>query len=73
VHGLYVTASPGTGKTRLATAIGVQSVVHQRRRVRFFSTIELVNLLDQGKAAGKPGQLAHRLLHADLVIVDELG
>ena len=38
---------PGTGKTHAATALGVQSVEHHRRKVRFFSTIELVNALEQ--------------------------
>lgn len=42
----------------LATALGVQAVQHQQRRVRFFSTIELVNTLELEKAAGKQGQLA---------------
>jgi DNA replication protein DnaC len=49
---------PGTGKTHVATAIGVQAVEHHRRKVRFFSTIELVNALEQEKAKGKAGQLA---------------
>ena len=38
---------PGTGKTHVATAIGVQAIEHHRRKVRFFSTIELVNALEQ--------------------------
>ena len=41
---------PGTGKTHAATALGVQAVEHHRRKVRFFSTIELVNALEQEKA-----------------------
>ncbi len=64
---------PGTGKTHLATAIGVEAILHHQRRVRFLSTIELVNTLEQEKAAGKQGQLAYRLMHVDLVILDELG
>jgi DNA replication protein DnaC len=64
---------PGTGKTHLATAIGVQAIVHHHRRVRFLSTIELVNALEQEKREGKPGRLANRLVHTDLVILDELG
>ena len=57
----------------LATAIGLQAIVHQHRRVRCFSTIELVNVLEHEKAAGKPGQMAHRLVHVDVVVLDELG
>ena len=70
---LVFVGGPGTGKTHLATALGVQAVQHQQRRVRFFSTIELVNTLELEKAAGKQGQLADRLIGADLVILDELG
>jgi DNA replication protein DnaC len=70
---LVFVGGPGTGKTHLATALGVQAIRHHRRRVRFFSTIELVNTLEQEKAAGKQGQLATRLIDADLVILDELG
>src|SRR3954452_12558166 len=29
---------PGTGKTHLATALGVQGIEHGRKKVRFFST-----------------------------------
>ncbi len=64
---------PGTGKTHLATAIAIQAIQHHRLRVRFLSTIELVNLLEQEKQQGKPGRLANRLMHTDLVILDELG
>ena len=35
--------------------------------------LELVNALEQEKQAGKPGRLANRLMHTDLVILDELG
>ena len=44
---IVLIGGPGTGKTHIATAIGVQAVVHHHRRVRFLSTIELVNALEQ--------------------------
>jgi DNA replication protein DnaC len=72
-HNVVLVGGPGTGKTHLATALGVQAIEHHRRRVRFFSTIELVNALELEKATGKQGQMAYRLMHADLVILDELG
>lgn len=70
---IVLVGGPGTGKTHLATAIGVHAIAHLRRRVRFFSTVELVNELEREKAMGKAGTLALRLTHADLVILDELG
>ena len=64
---------PGTGKTHLATTLGVQAIEYHRKRVRFFSTVDLVNALEQEKDQGRSGQIASRLVHADLVILDELG
>lgn len=72
-HNVVLVGGPGTGKTHLATALGVQAIEHHRYRVRFFQSIELVNALEAEKAAGRQGQMAHRLVHADLVILDELG
>lgn len=64
---------PGTGKTHLATSLGIQAVRAKGKRVRFFSTVELVNALELEKAQSKQGQLAHRLMYVDLVILDEMG
>jgi DNA replication protein DnaC len=64
---------PGTGKSHIATALGVQAAEHHRKKVRFFATVDLVNALEQEKAANKAGQLADRLLRLDLIILDELG
>ena len=50
---IVLIGGPGTGKTHVATALGIQAVEHHRRKVRFFSTIELVNTLEQEKAKGK--------------------
>lgn len=63
----------GTGKTHLATALGIEAIARHGKRVRFYSTVELVNTQEQEKAAGKAGRLAHQLMHLDLVILDELG
>lgn len=64
---------PGTGKSHIATALGVQAVEHHRKKVRFFSTVDLVNALEQEKTSNRSGQLAERLLRLDLLILDELG
>jgi DNA replication protein DnaC len=72
-HNLVFIGGPGTGKTHLATALGIDAIGQHGKRVRFFSTVELVNALELEKAAGKQGQIAHRLMYVDLVILDELG
>ncbi|MER8923689.1 IS21-like element helper ATPase IstB [Mesorhizobium sp. M0320] len=72
-HNIVLIGGPGTGKTHIATALGVQAIEHHHKRVRFFSRVELVNALEQEKAQGRSGQIANRLVHSDLVILDELG
>jgi DNA replication protein DnaC len=64
---------PGTGKSHVATALGIQAIEHHRKRVRFLSTVELVNALEQEKALGKAGKIAEALVKTDLVVLDELG
>lgn len=49
------------------------AIEHHRKRVGFFSAIELVKALEQEKAQGKAGQIDARLYHCDFVILDELG
>ena len=53
--------------------IGIQATRHHRKRVRFFSTVELVNALEQEKAQGKAGKIAEMLVKTDLLVLDELG
>ena len=72
-HNVVLIGGTGTGKTHLATALGVNGITRHGRRVRFFSTVDLVNALEQEKAAGKAGRIALGLLRMDLVILDELG
>ena len=64
---------PGTGKTHLATAIAVAGITSHGKRVRFYSTVDLVNVLEREKRDGKAGRIAQSLLRMDLVILDELG
>jgi DNA replication protein DnaC len=44
---VVLVGGPGTGKTHLATAIGVSGVTRHGRRVRFYSTVDLVNALER--------------------------
>ena len=72
-HNAVLVGGPGTGKTHLATAIGVAGITRHGRRGRFYSTVDLVNALEQEKTLGKAGRIALSLLRMDLVILDELG
>ena len=64
---------PGTGKTHLATAIAVSGIALRGKRVRFYSTVDLVNVLEREKRDGKAGRIAAGLMRMDLVVLDELG
>ena len=64
---------PGTGKTHLATAIAVSGIALQGKRVRFYSTVDLVNALEREKHDGRAGRIALALMRMDLIILDELG
>jgi DNA replication protein DnaC len=72
-HNAVLVGGPGTGKSHLATAIGVAGITEHGKRVRFYSTVDLVNALEREKAEGKAGRIAASLLRLDLVILDELG
>jgi DNA replication protein DnaC len=49
------------------------TVIRARARGRFFNLVDLVNQLEQEKAAGRSGRLAEKLLRHDLIVIDELG
>lgn len=63
---------PGTGKTHLATALGV-AAAEQGRRVRFVTTAQLVNELVEAKDSRELGRVVGRYSRIDLLILDELG
>ncbi len=63
----------GTGKTHLATALSVSGVTRHSKKVRFYSTVDLVNQLEHEKLMNKPGRIAQSLARLDLVVLDELG
>jgi len=72
-HNVVFIGGTGTGKTHLATALGVAGITQHNKRVRFYSTADLVNILEQEKSVGRAGKLAFQLMRADLVVLDELG
>jgi len=72
-HNVVLIGGPGTGKTHLATALSVSGVTQHGKRVRFYSTVDLVNALEHEKLMNKPGRIAQSLSRLDLVVLDELG
>src|ERR1019366_6158910 len=72
-HNVVLVGGPGSGKSHLATAIGVAGIMQYAKRVRFYSTVDLVNALEQEKDQGRAGRIAGIMLRLDIVVLDELG
>jgi len=72
-HNAVLVGGPGTGKSHLATAIAVSGITRHGKRVRFYSTVDLVKALEQEKSQGKAGRIATSLLRMDAIVLDELG
>ena len=70
---VVLVGGPGTGKTHLATALGIAGLTRHAKRVRFYSTVDLVNALEHEKSQGRAGRIAMSLVRMDLVVLDELG
>jgi DNA replication protein DnaC len=64
--------SPGTGKTHLATALGL-AACRQGRRVRFSTAAALVTRLEEAQKQYQLDRLLAQLDRIDLLICDELG
>jgi len=62
----------GTGKTHLATALGMAACA-QGRKVRFFRVTELITLLMEAREERSLLRLRQQLAKLELLILDELG
>lgn len=62
----------GTGKTHLATSIGL-NLVREGYKVRFWNLVDLVNELEKEKELGKAGDIMKKMNFYSLIILDELG
>jgi len=69
---LILMGNSGTGKTHLATALGLLAC-QQGRKVRFFTAAGLINLLTEAQAGLRLSQLERNLAQMDLLIIDEIG
>ena len=64
--------NPGTGKTHLATAIGIKALM-KGYKVLFTQVSEMLNTLNEAKADNSYYQKVDHYLGYDLLILDELG
>jgi len=62
----------GTGKSHMATVIGVVAC-SRGKRVKFYCTAALVNLLSEAKSKGELQRFMIQLRKTDLLIYDEWG
>lgn len=69
---LILFGNVGTGKTHMATALGVEAC-RQGRQVKFFRTAALVNKLLEAKKGGELQKFYKQLEKAELIICDEWG
>src|SRR5271169_2295494 len=64
--------NPGTGKTHLATVLGI-AACQQGKRVRFWRVTELITQLMEAREERILGRMKGQLAKLDLLILDELG
>jgi len=69
---VLLVGSPGTGKTHLATALGVEAC-GRGKKVRFYRVTELVTELMEAREERVLTRLKTQLAKQDLLILDELG
>jgi len=69
---VLMVGSVGTGKTHLATALGIKACM-QGKRVAFYRAGELTNKLLEKHEDGEEKKLMGKIEKADLFILDELG
>lgn len=69
---ILLVGSPGTGKTHLATALGIEAC-HRGKKVRFWRTTELITQMMEARDERTLSRIKGQLAKLDLLILDELG
>lgn len=69
---ILLVGSPGTGKTHLATALGIEAC-GRGKKVRFFRVTELITQMMEAREERALTRLKGQLAKLDLLILDELG
>jgi DNA replication protein DnaC len=69
---VLLVGNPGTGKTHIATALGIEAC-GQGKRVRFWRVTELLTQMMEAREERGLTRLKKQLANLDLLILDELG
>lgn len=69
---LIFVGTPGTGKTTLATALGIEACMNGKD-VQFYRVMDLVDKLQKASQKGTLARARKSILTCDLLILDELG
>ena len=69
---VILTGDTGTGKTHLATGLGV-AACRQRKRVRFTTAAEMVNELVEARHRNELSRVTARWTRYELLVIDEMG
>jgi len=69
---IILTGAPGTGKTHLATDLGLEAC-KKGLEVRFYRVSDLAEILEKAWKEGKLTQFRSRFKSVDLIILDEMG
>jgi len=69
---LLLMGAVGTGKTHMATALGVEAC-RRGKAVQFYRASDLVGVLQEKFAAGTLNRFREKLRKVDLLILDEVG
>jgi DNA replication protein DnaC len=69
---ILLVGSPGTGKTHLAIALGVEAC-HRGKKVRFCRITELITQMMEARDERTLSRIKGQLAKLDLLILDELG
>ena len=69
---VLLVGNPGTGKTHLATALGIEAC-GRGKKVRFWRVTELITQLMEAREERILGRMKGQLAKLDLLILDELG
>ena len=69
---VLLVGNPGTGKTHLATSLGIEAC-GRGKRVRFWRATELITQLMEAREDRVLGRMKKQLAKLDLLVLDELG